>query len=186
MTLIQQEIIKVANIFLGLREKPGNFGFYDHKGIKQLTGMHPEDFYKTIGWKLGQAWCVYTAEAIWEIAYSRLNSGIIEELEILFSGSAKQTEENFRRSPNFKVDGMVQIGDIAIWRNVNRNGELLIEGHAGIVIDFNSDFIHTIDGNTNGLGGREGIEVAKKRRPYILENIPGTLSLQCFIHPCEP
>lgn len=185
LTQIQQEIIRVANIFLGLREKPGNFGFYDHPGINKLTGMHPEEFFKTLDWKIGYPWCVYCAEAIWEMAYTKLNSSVVDELEILFSGSAKQTEINFRKSKNFKVDGIAEIGSIAIWRMVNRNGELLNEGHAGIVIDFNTDLIHSIDGNTNGLGGREGIEVAKKKRPYVIENISGTMALQCFIHPRE-
>lgn len=37
-------------------------------------------------------------------------------------------------------------------------------GHTGIVVEVDGDKIHTIEGNTNDTGSREGIEVARKIR----------------------
>ena len=37
-------------------------------------------------------------------------------------------------------------------------------GHAGIVESFDSEFIYTIEGNTNDTGTREGVEVCRKKR----------------------
>ena len=44
-------------------------------------------------------------------------------------------------------------------------------------------WIKTIEGNTNDQGGREGIEVARKRRMYAWTNGPG-LNLIGFIYLC--
>jgi hypothetical protein len=37
-------------------------------------------------------------------------------------------------------------------------------GHTGIVERFDEKFIYTIEGNTNDTGGREGIEVCRRKR----------------------
>lgn len=37
-------------------------------------------------------------------------------------------------------------------------------GHTGIVESIEGDFIHTIEGNTNDDGSREGYEVARRKR----------------------
>jgi hypothetical protein len=38
--------------------------------------------------------------------------------------------------------------------------------HTGIVLEANNDFYHTIEGNTNDEGSREGYEVCKRIRGY--------------------
>lgn len=45
--------------------------------------------------------------------------------------------------------------------------------HTGIVIDFNTDYITTVEGNTNEDGGREGHSVLKKTRARRGLNIIG-------------
>ncbi|MDF2189269.1 CHAP domain-containing protein [Paraflavitalea sp. CAU 1676] len=38
-------------------------------------------------------------------------------------------------------------------------------GHTGIVESVENDFVHTIEGNTNDEGSREGYEVCRRKRP---------------------
>lgn len=38
------------------------------------------------------------------------------------------------------------------------------QGHAGLVENFDKEFIYTIEGNTNDAGSREGIKVCRKKR----------------------
>ncbi|WP_159522895.1 hypothetical protein [Sunxiuqinia indica] len=182
--MIENKIIEIANQFIGLTEKPGNSGFYDHEGIQALTHMHPEELFRTIGWKKGYAWCMLNCEVIWKLAYAKYDSMMIPELNRLFSASVAQTEANFKRSDLFVVDDAPKEGNIAVWRSFNAKRQMQWSGHAGIVIDYAHDHIKTIDGNTNSSGGREGIEVAEKRRVLDFTERPG-LVLRCFIHPKE-
>ncbi len=57
-----------------------------------------------------------------------------------------------------RVKGDPQPGDIFIQ---DHGGGL---GHTGIVESVDGDFIHTIEGNTNDTGSREGYEVCRKVR----------------------
>lgn len=52
-----------------------------------------------------------------------------------------------------------QIGDIFIMEFVHGTG------HTGFVTGFKNGLVHTIEGNTNDDGSREGYEVARRYRP---------------------
>jgi hypothetical protein len=60
-----------------------------------------------------------------------------------------------------KITSNPQAGDIFI---MDLGGGL---GHAGIVESVVPSILHTIDGNTNNGGSREGIEVERKSRPPV-------------------
>lgn len=47
-------------------------------------------------------------------------------------------------------------------------------GHTGLVENFDTQYIYTIEGNTNDSGSREGIKVLRKKRP--LNTIKGYLN----------
>ena len=52
--------------------------------------------------------------------------------------------------------------------------------HIGIVEDFDGSFVTTIEGNTDDQGGREGVEVARRKRPLreirSFIRVPGEVS----------
>lgn len=181
MNKIQQTVLEIAPKFLGLTEKPNNSGFYDHEGIYKLTGMQPEELMLSMGWQNGWPWCAMMPEIIWKLAYSKFDSTIIDELDKLFSASVAKTMANFERSGRWLINDIPDYGSIAIWRYFDQNGKMKQEGHEGIVYDFAHDFINTYEGNTNSLGGREGIEFAAKKRVLDFTPRPG-LVLQGFIH----
>lgn len=161
------QIIEIAQSYIGMKEISGNQGFQD-KRFQELM--------EECGWQSGQAWCSYFCELVWKQAFPEL-----KELDKLFSSGAVQTYNNFKQS-DFFVDHKPEPGAVAIWQTW-KNNEPYWTGHAGIVESIvNGNEIMTIEGNTNSAGGREGIEVARKRRQLNYDARNG-LVLKGFIHP---
>ena len=77
---------------------------------------------------------------------------------------------------NVKNTAIKTGGVLAAWNKATQNtkssnpsiGSVFImdfgkgQGHTGLVENFDSQFIYTIEGNTNDAGSREGIKVCRK------------------------
>ena len=162
------KVVEIANSYVGEREKLNNSGFIDSEFEERMD---------KVGWKTGQAWCAYFSELVWKEAYPDN-----KELDKLFSAGAVATYTNFAASKNFVCDKVPEAGAVVIWQYY-KNGMPHWSGHAGIVEFIEGNTIHTIEGNTNAAGGREGIEVAKKIRPLDFEPKDKGLVLKGFIKP---
>jgi hypothetical protein len=166
------EIIKETSLkYLGQREKPNNSGFQDAEFEKKM---------KEVGFQTGQAWCAYFSELVWKEAYLKYNPGIAIKLNNLFSATATANYKNFDLSPDFEVSPLPATGALAIWRHGNS-----WKGHIGIVIEAGEHEFKTVEGNTNDSGGREGIEVAIKKRTVDYSVKPNALNLIGFVIPKE-
>ena len=163
MNQTQKKIRKIALSFLDERELDNNSGFEVPK-FQQLMEM--------VGWRKWQAWCAYFAELVWQQAGQE---------SATFSGSAVQTFRNFDELG--RTSQLPEVGDVVIWQNYG-DGKPKWTGHAGIVVLVKGKYIVTVEGNTNGNGGREGIEVAMKLRDITLIPRDG-IRVMGFIKPKE-
>lgn len=165
----RKRVIKFAGDFVGEEELLGNMGFYN-KTFEELM--------KDVGWKRGDAWCVYFNKVIW---YNMLAKPYRDKVLKLVSGNTQQTLKNFQNDDSglFKVTSYPRVGDIAIWQRFN-NGIGEWRGHSGIVIRVRANYFESIEGNTNIAGGREGYIVAKKDRGYDFHTDNG-LRLRAFL-----
>lgn len=138
--------IEIAKKYLGHKEKPGNI--FDPKSPlgKILIEAGQQD---------GEAWCCYFTEAIF-----------VETLRALFSASTVQTFHNFKNA-GYEISDVPKVGALVIWQNY-KDGKAIWSGHAGIVTKVNADgSFHSIEGNTNSTGSREGDSVQEKIRKNV-------------------
>lgn len=172
MTSIQSRIVAIAKAYLGKRERAGNLGFVDAAFEREMI---------RVGWGKGMAWCAFFAELCWTKAYEG-DLRILSILHRLFSGSATRTFANFKASPLFVVNRTPAPGALAVWRS-----GLGWTGHIAVVTDYRPgwEHFHTVEGNTNAAGGREGVEVAVKARRLDFKPRVRGLYLLGFIHPME-
>lgn len=168
--MINEEIALIASKYLGKRETPNNSGFVDKDFEKRM---------KDVGWDKGQSWCVYFCELVWSEAYAKSDE-IKRRIKELFSGSATATYKNFDLNKIFTVSQTPVVSAIAIYRFGND-----WRGHAAIVEKVLDNETQGIDGNTDGKGGREGFEVARKKRKIKKPYTPTGLNLVGFIHPIQ-
>jgi hypothetical protein len=169
-----KEIVKVAESFVGQEEISGNQGFKNSKFQKIM---------ESVGWVRSHAWCSYFGEVCWTLSVKD-NQETLNRLEKLFSGSAVRTLQKFEDA-GFLRSSKPVIGSLAIWQT-RKSGKKMSTGHVGIVVSVSKDgkSFTTIEGNTNGGGGREGDVVAKKVRVFNW-HIHSGLELQGFIHPIQ-
>lgn len=164
--------LEVAKSYLGQKEIKGNKGFEDKEFEKRMSA---------VGFKSGFAWCSLFAELCYISAFVDKK----DELTKLFSAGAVKTMSNFKKSKNWTFTEKPQAGALVFFQTI-RDGKKHWTGHVGIVEKVNKDSFTCIEGNTNGNGGREGIEVARRIRKYNFNNRNG-LVLQGFVIPAaEP
>jgi len=169
--IINDKIVEIAKRYIGQQEIRGNKGFVDLDFQSKIGEM---------GWEVGQAWCMYFCELVWKEAYSDYD-GMVDFLDKLFSAGAVKTFNNFKCS-DFMISRDPVPGAIIIWQTY-KNGGFYWTGHGGIYISpMNASYFHTVEGNTNASGGREGIEVANKVRVLDFD-IRAGLVLRGFIYP---
>ena len=134
----QQQALKVAITQLGQHEQP----------LGSNWGKPVQDYLKSVGIAFPASWCM--AFVYW-----------------CFGG-------NVPANPLIKTGGVLRA-----WNEADKKhrvtdpqpGDIFIMdfgkglGHTGIVEKVDSNFIYTIDGNTNDSGSREGIEVCRRQRP---------------------
>lgn len=163
---------------LGQKEVHGNKAFVDsvfHEKMKQ------------VGWQVSQAWCAYFAELAWTSPTYIGKSDLYQLMVDCFSANAVHNLTTFAKHKEFVIDKEPRKGAVIIFANY-RNGEAVRSGnwtmgHAGIVEKVEGDVIHTIEGNTNEIGSREGDCVARKRRPLDFTRKERGLVLIGFIYP---
>lgn len=140
MTL-QEKALEIAITQIGVQEDPG------HKN----KGKQVEKYLAAVGLGPGYSWCM--AFDYW-----------------CFNEAA---EKMGRKNPLYKTGGVMEQ-----WRQKKAEfrvvtpqpGDIFIMdmghglGHTGIVEKVEEDVIHTIEGNTNDEGSREGYEVCRRIR----------------------
>lgn len=142
-------IVQVAQSYLGQREKDGNRGWLDPVFEAKM---------KAVGWKVTDSWCCYFTELVAKEAFAE-NAEMVKAFDTLFSPNCQATYANFSGSKLFKVSKVPKPGALVIWR-LGKGWK----GHIGVIESIKDGFMTTIEGNTNAAGGREGVEVARKRR----------------------
>ena len=148
-------------------ERSGNAGFRSEE---------MERLMREVGWRSGDAWCVYFAKLMW---YLEAPEWLKPKILSAISGNSQQTWANVNNDPAFVVSNIPRSGDLVIWQNY-KNGVPQPTGHAGIVKRFGVNDFVAIEGNTNTLGSSEGYEVAEKVRKYDFDKTNG-LVLKGFV-----
>jgi len=177
--MIREKIIEISYKYEFEKEIKGNSGFKDDVFQQKM---------EAVGWDTGQAWCSYFAELVWKEAYGNCDSSYIDVLDKLFSANAVQTYENFKKSKKFKTSNSPEPGDLVIWayykNNEPKKKGIWTLGHIGLVTQAAQLFFLSMEGNTNSQGGREGIEVAEKKRELDFYKEDGLRTLG-FVKPKE-
>jgi len=174
------EIVNWAISQIGQKEISGNMGFKDPVFDMILRRVGFEDRY---------AWCALFAEACYSYPQYEGKSKVITTISDCFSANAVRTYENFQKdtSGHFVTDIKQALpGSVVIWEK-RKNGDpvkngIWTIGHAGIVEEVHDNYFVAIEGNGNSSGGREGIEVVRKKRTYNNFDKDG-LCLKGFITP---
>lgn len=165
---LADHVVRIARSIVGQKELSGNAGFHDPDFQKRM---------QEVGFKKGEAWCAYTGELIWKEAFGQ-DHPFYDLLDQLFSASATKTFSNFEQNENFKTGQFPKRGALAIWRYGKG-----WQGHMGVVTElFNGPAFLSVEGNTNKAGGREGIEVAEKKRRTLEPYKPNGLNLVGFVY----
>ena len=170
MSLLSEQILKVAKSFVGKSEKPGNTGFHDAVFEKKM---------RAIGFYTGAPWCAFTGELIWHDAFSVIESHSLALVAKYFSGNAVETFNKFQRSKEFRTSKTVpKLGAVVIWAHGEGPS-----GHLGIVtaIKDATNFTAT-EGNGSAAGSREGTLVVEKGRIVGAPKGKG-LNLVGFVYP---
>lgn len=139
MTLAQKTI-ETAISQLGVQEKP--------KGSN--SGPEVEIYLRSVGLGKGYSWCM--AFVYWCVQQSSVKTAIKNPLKKT-GGVLDQWN-----TLGLKKSSTPQPGDIFIM-DFGKG-----QGHTGIVEKVENDIIHTIEGNTNDDGSREGYEVCRRQR----------------------
>lgn len=148
------KIAKQANSLVGVKEVGNNAGF---------ANVTFENMMRSVGWKGGEAWCMYFAKAVY-LKVLPQKAAIINQA---LNGSTQQSFNNAAsgKYPGFTVitSGKPRVGDIVIWQRGSNKGT----GHAGIVTAVNSSSFTTVEGNTtvNQTFAGEGDAVYKNQHP---------------------
>jgi hypothetical protein len=149
----RKRIVKFSESLKGQTEIAGNAGFTNEEFQKLM---------QEVGWKPGDAWCVFFVKCVWyNMAPDFLKPKILKRV----TGSTISTWDNLQDDPSFRITDVPRPGDMVIWRDYS-GGEPTADGHAGIVKYLGFGNFTTVEGNTNTTGGSEGYIVAEKTRTF--------------------
>lgn len=140
MSTLGQKTLAVSITQLGVEEIPKNSN----------AGPAVEKYLKSVGLGKGYAWCM--AFVYWCTKEASIQLGITNPLAKTAGVLAML---------NFKKELVVkepQSGDIFIM-DFGKG-----QGHTGLVEKVEKNIIHTIEGNTNDDGSREGYKVCRRKR----------------------
>lgn len=127
--------------FVGQKELPGNM-FNETNIIGKL--LH------AVGQRDGQAYCAYTAEAMFKECYPEK----FEVLDKLFDASAVKTFKNFKDAA-YPIGNIPQVDCLVVWQKYI-DGKPDWKGHAGIVTSIHGQHFESFEGNTGSSDPREG------------------------------
>ncbi|WP_243348828.1 peptidoglycan-binding protein [Parabacteroides sp. FAFU027] len=116
-------------------------------------------------------WCMGFAQTIIDQACSVLNQSFTQIMPHAYgcdSVGQHGLEKNklLRNKEIRKNPSLIEPGDLFLIVKTPHDWT-----HTGIVISVVDDWIHTIEGNTNDEGAREGYEVCKRMRNFMQSNI---------------
>ena len=154
-TTLAQRALQIAISQLGIQEKPRG-----SNGGPEVTA-----YLKSIGLGAGYAWCM--AFVYWCTKKASLEMGVRNPLIKTGGVMFQYNNTTLRKLPN-RSSG-INPGDIFIMAFGHGTG------HTGFVEKVEGGLVHTIEGNTNDDGSREGYEVARRTRP--LSSIKGFIQL---------
>lgn len=137
--------LQIAATQVGVQEVP--------KGSN--GGPEVNQYLKSVGLGPGYAWCM--AFVYWTVNKAVLQLNLPHPL-IKTAGVMTQWDQTHARKLANRASG-VKPGDIFIMKFPHGTG------HTGFVESIDNGMIHTIEGNTNEDGSREGYEVARRSRP---------------------
>ncbi len=157
----------------------------DYEGIRESgdnKGETVEMFIRRGGGKAGWSWCMYFVYFAFDSAASKLEmrnplqkTGSCAR-QLLYANSYGNNLKVIKTSKVFgvnKIDG--NYGDILIFKHgtpAKTDIGRLWNGHTGILLTQNGDEMHSIEGNTNIKGSREGDGVYRKIRNPFSRNLP--------------
>jgi hypothetical protein len=140
MSNLSDKSLQVAISQLGKEEVPRGSNW----------GEPVRTYLKTVGITFPASWCM--ALIYWCFNEASKQLGVINPL--IKTGGVLN---HYNKAPKFRVLSP-QVGDIFIMDFGNGTG------HTGIIESVEGDVIHTIEGNTNDEGSREGYEVCRRTR----------------------
>ena len=117
-------------------------------------GPEVNQYLKSVGLGAGYAWCM--AFVYWSVNKAVLQLGVPHPL-VKTAGVMTQWDMTHARKLSNRDSG-VKPGDIFVMKFAHGTG------HTGFVESIGNGVIHTIEGNTNEDGSREGYEVARRTR----------------------
>lgn len=141
MSNLATKALELAQSQIGVQEIPKNSN----------AGPAVEKYLKSVGLGKGYSWCM--AFVYWSVKEASKQLAVTNPLEKT-GGVLKMWNE----CQELRVSGNPQPGDIMILDY----GKGL--GHTGMVEKVEGNVIHTIEGNTNDEGSREGYEVCRRTR----------------------
>jgi hypothetical protein len=134
----KRRLKRLALLYRGIKEQGFNAGWQDKTF---------EEMMKNVGWKGGEAWCMYFATMIYVNALPKYAMDIKKVLGGSTQGSFNRVEKGESDLFEAVKSGKPKVGDIAIWQRVSDAGK----GHAGVVVkvyDGGKKF-DCIEGNTS-------------------------------------
>ena len=157
--LKRELVVKIAHSFDGIKEIPQNKGFNNKSFEKAM---------RNIGWKTGQAWCAWVLKLIYDLA----------EVKTTITG---WSPSSYNRNNVVYTDGKFlkrpKKGDAVSFsyqRFRNDRTRFKAIGHAGLLLELNTDSFVSAEGNTSSSSAevvREGdVFTSNKIRP-ITSNV---------------
>lgn len=140
------EVVQEAKSYLGQEEIQPNLGFKDADFNAKMDA---------VGFYRGASWCGFFVMLVMKEVYQDAPE-IWSYLHKYLSPATHQMWLNFRASKEIITGQVPKVGAVVIWQEGDTGS-----GHTGIVTSVDPDGKHfvSIEGNTNGQGGREGFRV---------------------------
>jgi len=147
---ISDKAVEIAVSQLGQKEEP----------IGSNSGPVVDEYLKSVGLEPGYAWC--QAFVYWCYAQAATALGVpnpvVHTVGVLDCWNRTAVNIKIHSSEAQGKPSLINVGDQIIFKHSNGTG------HTGIVEKVIGQDIHTIEGNTNNNGSREGYEVERKVR----------------------
>lgn len=142
-TTLADEALFVATTQVDIKEEKGN------------KGQEVRRYLKAVGLGEGYPWCMAFVYWCTQLAAERLkiNNPLVKTASVL----DQYNRTSLRKIPK-TAGAAIKPGDIFV---MDFGGG---EGHTGFVEKVEGSIVHTIEGNTNDDGSREGYEVARRTR----------------------
>lgn len=142
---LSSRVLQIAATQVGVQEHP--------KGSN--SGPEVDEYLRSVALRPGSPWCM--AFVYW--CARKACQELVISIPLAQTGGVmiQWQKAQLRKVPN-RASG-VKPGDIFIMQFAHGTG------HTGFVESIGNGLIHTIEGNTNDDGSREGYEVARRVRP---------------------